>query len=511
MKTPFLAKTAQNPLFLSTPDSKLSTELEIMLELFENFPEIEKSIIDDQDSHAKKKKAIRLQDKRWELNKQEERYTGNIFPATDQAIDESSLELAEGRPRMLPVLVYVFMWMRGLLGGSPKNQAVQTMLLESRTIEVLLRNCGASLPGSSTIIDNVNLISEETLKIITQSQLEQIKRDGLDDFEECTMDSTSSKGNSERPSESTLIARLVERIYHCGSELNHFNIANMHERNFPKIIKDLNKLAKEIALDCGRNGAVSRRKSSYNKMISKAESAMRKFEAEMVKIESRVAEIDLMPSQMMMLQEVVSFINDDISNLQRVMDSARERVLKGNDVKSCDKVLSLSDPDVACIVKGQRDTVFGFKPQLARTKNGFVSALILPKGNAADSGQLDGVIHKHIENTGVTPKLVSTDDGYANKTIREKWLKNGVETFSISGSKGKKITPEEDWNSEIYRSARNNRSAVESLMFCVKFCYNFGRNVRRGLKAVRQEMMEKVIAYNFARMVKVRQAKLLPA
>ncbi len=96
--------------------------------------------------------------------------------------------------------------------------------------------------------------------------------------------------------------------------------------------------------------------------------------------------------------------------------------------------------------------------------------------------------------------------------MRDKWLaKKGVEVFSISGSKGKKLTPEEDWNSEVYRQTRNNRSAVESLMFCIKFGFNFGRSMRRGIENVRDEMMEKVLAYNFARMVKIRQRKLLNA
>ncbi len=48
-------------------------------------------------------------------------------------------------------------------------------------------------------------------------------------------------------------------------------------------------------------------------------------------------------------------------------------------------------------------------------------------------------------------------------------------------------------------------------MFCMKFSFNFGRNMRRGIENVRNEMMEKVLAYNFARMVKVRRRQLFNA
>ena len=44
----------------------------------------------------------------------------------------------------------------------------------------------------------------------------------------------------------------------------------------------------------------------------------------------------------------------------------------------------------------------------------------------------------------------------------------GVKVFSISGAKGKKMTPIEEWESEIYLESRNGRSAAESLMFHLK-------------------------------------------
>jgi len=107
--------------------------------------------------------------------------------------------------------------------------------------------------------------------------------------------------------------------------------------------------------------------------------------------------------------------------------------------------------------------------------------------------------------TQVIPDIISADDGYSNKAIRDYFLEKGVRIVSISGSKGKKIIGEEDWLSEDYVDARNNRSAVESLIFTIKYCFDFGRVMRRGIENVRAELLEKVIAYNFCRIVELRR------
>ena len=83
---------------------------------------------------------------------------------------------------------------------------------------------------------------------------------------------------------------------------------------------------------------------------------------------------------------------------------------------------------------------------------------------------------------------------------------HGVDVVSISGSKGKRITPEEAWDSPEYAAARSGRSAVESLMFTIKHNFDFGRVARRGLAHVTAEMLEKILAYNFCRMSWCRRA-----
>ena len=127
--------------------------------------------------------------------------------------------------------------------------------------------------------------------------------------------------------------------------------------------------------------------------------------------------------------------------------------------------------------------------------------LFVSEGNASDSPQLESLVWKAVRNTGVAPRIVSTDDGYSSKMGRDAVLKiNGIDAVSISGSKGKKLISEEDWESELYTEARRYRSAVESLMFVLKYSYEFGRLRRRGIEAVREELLEKAIVHNFSRM-----------
>ena len=116
-------------------------------------------------------------------------------------------------------------------------------------------------------------------------------------------------------------------------------------------------------------------------------------------------------------------------------------------------------------------------------------------------------IAESIKRTGVVAELVSTDDGYASKNGHDELLCMGVKVVSISGAKGKKLTTQEDWDSEVYRDARRCRSAVESLMFTIKYGFDFGELSRRGIEAVREELLEKVLAYNFCRSILMRKRR----
>ena len=147
----------------------------------------------------------------------------------------------------------------------------------------------------------------------------------------------------------------------------------------------------------------------------------------------------------------------------------------------------------------------GYRPQLARSGRGFVTALVLPSGNAADSPQLAPMVKEQIAHTGAIPSVVSADDGYSSQEGLQEVRGFGVGVVSISGAKGKKIIEAWQWKSQPYRQARAERSAIESLVFTLKEGFNFGEMVRRTHDDVLAEMLEKVLAYNISQIIRMRE------
>jgi PAS fold len=73
------------------------------------------------------------------------------------------------------------------------------------------------------------------------------------------------------------------------------------------------------------------------------------------------------------------------------------RIIAEEKVPVAEKIISLSDSDASFIVKGGWNTVVGYRPQLARSGSGFVTALVLPRGNAADSPHLVPMVRCVVE------------------------------------------------------------------------------------------------------------------
>jgi len=493
---------------LPTPQTELSELCDEVRLLAEKEPVILDKIWEDQERHAKAQKKIRLETRNWEENQ--------ITPlpglelSESHEVKEEELTLEKGRSRMSPFLVFLFFILRGYLKGI-KSQKSSVLLNESMTIHSILEKHGCKMPGSSTIVENINAVSIETRKFVLDAQLRLVIEEKLDDFKWLGIDSTSVSANSSWPTDSWILSGLTRRLWSRGQSLEKFGLPKIAERRFPNIVKEMSVLHKSISLNCGKRNSKKKIKKFYRQLLKEARIACAAFEEEMVAVNQAVQSANLQPVKKYQLLRLVEWMNEDLESLKKVIGYCTERIEHDKVAKSKDKILSLSDKDAAFIKKGDREPVIGYKPQVGRSKNGLVTSVIVPKGNAADSGQLVNMVDEHIGRTGVTPDIVTTDDGYASKEAKNT-LENikKVKVVSINGSKGKKITLEEDWKSDIFQDARNSRSSVESLIYTLKYKVYFGAVMRRGIENVRAELLEDVLAYNFCRISVLRKKKASP-
>jgi IS5 family transposase len=490
-------------LFLVPVDSEMQQFLIETHRIVEFEPAILDHIESDLRSHGLRKKVLREADRRYLEGQTPD--LANLQIELRQ-VDPAKMELEIGRPRLEPYPVYLFLMLRGRLGGC-KDQDARLLLEESITLHWWLENLELTLPPASTLSENLNAVSNATRDFIHKAQLRYILDEGLDDFSSLYLDSTAVKANTERPTDSGLMTKLVERICRRGSNLDRLGLPNFNPSGLEELQRDLRAMHREIGFSTGKPKKQGKLKKLYYQLLRRGARVGKRFGRELERVERALGQRELLPSQRLVAEEAIALIGADVEAIAQVADAGERRVLAGEKVPSSEKVISISDGDAAFIVKGGWNTVVGYRPQLGRSGEGFVSALIVPVGNAADNTQLEDVVLDHWDRSGVRPKLVSSDDGYSNQSARQALLEAGVEVVSVSGAKGKRMTPTEEWNRPDYRAARVNRSAVESLMFTLKDGYEFGQLLRRENENVRAELTEKILAYNIGQTVRVRKRR----
>ena len=485
-------------LLLAPTDTKMAKVLEEAVELVRKYPEIIERIKQDQELDAKQSKLPRVLDKCWE-----EEQTLPL-PLEEILVNERStpaaedLEMKIGCPRMKAVVVYIFLALRGCY-GSVCSQDSWDRFSDSMTLRYYLDPYMKRLPGRTTALENLNAVSEETRSFIVDCQLAHVLDIGLDDFLKQTIDSTSVDANSAWPTELHLIEGFLNDAYRLGKRLDRFGLVNFHQWHIRNWLQELSDF--EFAVNLSSRHDRRAFKSSYLKFVKKAFRITDYLAKEYDRLDDLVTGVPLKPSSRACLSRLWERLQSDLLESYILLDYTEERVLGNGETnrEKYEKIYSLSDRSARFIKKGGRKTVFGYKIQLGRSKNGFISSILVPESNAADSTQLLLMVLDHLNRTKILPGLVSTDDGYSSIKGRNDVLELGVKYLSISGSKGKRITPQEDWESSVYSQARSDRSAVESLMFTGKHCFEFGQFHRRGIDGVRCEMLEKVMAYNFWR------------
>lgn len=494
------AFSVEDLLFPDPISSDFGDFVRYAVDFFHRHPAIEHMILADQ-------RAAALADKHARARKDNDQLirTEPLLEREEGELNACSLDLGIGRPRMDPLAVFVFMLLRGRLGG-PCRASFRDLVLESRSLEAALSPYIKRLPGSTTILENLNILSDRTVNAVHCLQLDEAREEGLDDFTRMAVDSTAVEASSAWPTDSKTIVDLCGRFLSTEVKLEPFGFVAPSRRKCEDWHGQLIKLHKTISMSGGGEAGEKKRKCAYREFFITACKLLERLLERHASQLRWIEETCLPPFQSDRARFTVQILGEDVFAAATTLHHGIDRVEKGCSPKTRERILGVADRAAAMIVKGGREPVFGYKPQLARSGNGLITAVIVESGNPADSANLEPLVRGNIKATSVVPTEVSADDGYASAAGLKAVEALGVERISISGAKGKKLLKDE-WDQSEMVELRRWRSSIESLMFVLKNGYRFGRLGRRGLDAVRRELTEKALAYNLDRLILLRKRK----
>ena len=525
-----LSTPLQGSLFETAPNSLVADLIDFASCLANFNPKLLEAIADDLETRALAKKQGRLDEKRWRESQTETLV--DVPPS-----DPPPLKLETGRPRILPLCVLAFLLLRGWFGRGYKDAQLKTLILESLSLRNFMENMGCSLPAASTLEENLNAVSNDTLHEIHCTELSLALHENLDDFEMMRADSTAVNSASAYPTDSGTLAKLLcrmcsrlEKLECLGlnpctlSELANWKAEfGQLKYRIGTLTSSSAKQAEEAARKEGENVQItdnqadSEKKESakqklrrelYERLYALAEEILPELEEQISLAAAQIQSEQCSPKQQCLRERFIDEFKADIEATKQGVEQSRRRVCEGKKPSAAGKMpLSVSDLNSSFIVKGGWDKTFGYRPQLSFSASNLVTALLVPEGNAADQGQYISLVKATIQNTGVVPKIVSTDDGYTGAAQLSECLELGVEIVSFSGARGKALIGDEKWESEPYKEARRARNGAESGIGVLKAVEGFGQLSRCGVYSARGELLGKVISHNALKIVSLRKQR----
>jgi len=120
-------------------------------------------------------------------------------------------------------------------------------------------------------------------------------------------------------------------------------------------------LDRKIDMSRGTREGTRTRQQRYKSLLWRARRVYRLLNDAVVQAEAELTTLDVLPSRRAMAERAVQRLRADVDALTPVIANCEARVIHERKVPMADKKLSLSDPDVGFITKGQRVPVIGYK------------------------------------------------------------------------------------------------------------------------------------------------------
>jgi len=328
---------------------------------------------------------------------------------------------------------------------------------------------------------NIKALSQRTRQAINSDLTGYAKDQKIEKGRQVRIDCTVVESNIHPPSDSSLLwdaVRVLTRLLHSAKD--NYGLRQLH-------FQDHRRRAKKrmVAIQYGKSNKA--RKPMYKDLLKVTRKSIGYAHSTIDLIYASPAS----PSMLLLCCDLKQF-----SKLaQQVVNQAERRVIHGESVPACEKIVSLFEPHTDIIVKDRRETFYGHKVCLTGGASNLIIDCLITDGNPADTTLTETMLDRQNEIYGRYPLKVALDGGFASKDNLK--IAKGMKIKDVCFAKKRGLKVEDMCRSQwVYKRLRRFRAGIESGISWIKRCFGFARCTWKGLRSFKSYVWASIVSAN---------------
>jgi transposase, IS5 family len=344
----------------------------------------------------------------------------------------------------------------------------------------------------STLCNNIRAISAETWEAVNRILVAYGQDQEIEKGKQSRIDCTVVSSNIHDPTDSTLLwdcvrvlTRMLGRINE-GFEEIHISFSDHTQRAKRRMLGVMN--AKDA----------KSRKKRYQDLLAVTHKTLG-YGLSAVSVLEAIASKN--PATVLAAGQESERLKELIGFTHQVIDQTTRRIIHGESVPACEKIVSIFEPHTDIIVKDRRETFYGHKVCLSGGGSNLITDCLILDGNPADTALTDLMLDRHQQIYGHYPVKVALDGGFASRTNLNSAKGKGIKDVCFAKKRG--LEEEEMCRSTwVYKRLRRFRAGIESGISWLKRCFGLQRCTWKSLPAFKSYVWASIVSANLITLVR---------
>ena len=346
-----------------------------------------------------------------------------------------------------------------------------------------------------TLQSNIKLLKEETLDLIMSSIKSYAMEQGIEDGKITRTDGFSTQANIHYPTDWNLMndsIRVLSRTLCRAKEdlLIPVEFTNHYKSSKKKLFKINN------------DKSPTRRRKLNLELIRLTRNTLSYAKHSLVIMEEFQKGNSLDLKNGLYLGALIANLKAFMPLVEKVIDQAHRRIVKGEEVPSSEKLVSIFEEHTDIISKGKRDVIFGHKNTITTGRSGLILGVEVHEGNPADSTLVKAVIEDHKSFYGYPPESAVFDGCYSSNENRKFAKDEGITNVSFS----KETDKQSSVSKKIRKKLRDFRAGIEATVSMLQRMFGLKRILNRSLQSFKATVKAATVTYNLFLLARLRLA-----